>query len=97
MADTLLPKPAHIIVLGNEKGGSGKSTVAMHVAVGLLRLGFKVATIDLDSQLNGLGDCIWVWFKSSNHFLGKFLLNELLNIPQHLVFIYTNQRYSDSI
>jgi chromosome partitioning protein len=44
------PTPAHIIVLGNEKGGSGKSTVAMHVAVGLLRLGFSVATIDLDSR-----------------------------------------------
>ncbi len=43
-----LPAQAHIIVLGNEKGGSGKSTVAMHVAVGLLRLGFKVATLDLD-------------------------------------------------
>lgn len=44
------PTPAHIIVLGNEKGGSGKSTVAMHVAVGLLRLGFRVATIDLDAR-----------------------------------------------
>jgi len=44
------PAPAHIIVLGNEKGGSGKSTVAMHVAVGLLRLGFKVSTIDLDCR-----------------------------------------------
>jgi chromosome partitioning protein len=33
---------AHIIVLGNEKGGSGKSTTAMHVAVGLLRLGYRV-------------------------------------------------------
>jgi chromosome partitioning protein len=41
---------AHVIVLGNEKGGSGKSTVAMHVAVGLLRLGYKVGTVDLDSH-----------------------------------------------
>lgn len=40
----------HIIVIGNEKGGSGKSTVAMHVTVGLLRLGYKVGTIDLDSH-----------------------------------------------
>lgn len=44
------PQQAHIIVIGNEKGGSGKSTVAMHVAVGLLRLGFRVATIDLDAR-----------------------------------------------
>lgn len=41
---------AHIIVIGNEKGGSGKSTVAMHVIVGLLRLGYKVGSIDLDSH-----------------------------------------------
>lgn len=40
----------HIIVCGNEKGGSGKSTVAMHLSVGLLRLGFKVGTMDLDSH-----------------------------------------------
>ncbi len=50
MSPFALPKPAHIITLGNEKGGSGKSTVAMHIAVGLLRLGFRVATIDLDSR-----------------------------------------------
>ena len=41
---------AHIIVFGNEKGGSGKSTAAMHAAIGLLRLGYKVGTIDLDSH-----------------------------------------------
>lgn len=41
---------AHVIVIGNEKGGSGKSTTAMHLAVGLLRLGYKVGTIDLDSH-----------------------------------------------
>ncbi|MFA7276236.1 MAG: division plane positioning ATPase MipZ [Pseudobdellovibrionaceae bacterium] len=41
---------AHIIVLGNEKGGSGKSTSAMHVAIGLMRLGYQVGTIDLDAR-----------------------------------------------
>lgn len=41
---------AHIIVLGNEKGGSGKSTTAMHVAIGLLRLGYNVGSIDLDAR-----------------------------------------------
>ena len=39
---------AHIIVVGNEKGGSGKSTVAMHIAVALIKSGQSVATIDLD-------------------------------------------------
>lgn len=44
------PRSAYCVVLGNEKGGSGKSTVAMHVAVALLKAGQRVATIDLDSR-----------------------------------------------
>ena len=40
----------HIIVLGNEKGGSGKSTTAMHVIVALLRAGMSVGSIDLDAR-----------------------------------------------
>jgi len=39
---------AHIIVVGNEKGGAGKSTVAMHVATALSRMGYRVGTLDLD-------------------------------------------------
>ncbi|MBC6437981.1 MAG: P-loop NTPase [Rhodobacteraceae bacterium] len=39
---------AHIIVLGNEKGGSGKSTIAMHIATALVRMGYTVGTLDLD-------------------------------------------------
>jgi chromosome partitioning protein len=41
---------AHVVVVGNEKGGSGKSTTAMHIAVALLKAGQRVATIDLDSR-----------------------------------------------
>ena len=37
-----------VIVLGNEKGGTGKSTSAMHIIIALMRDGFKVASIDLD-------------------------------------------------
>lgn len=44
------PPTARVIVVANEKGGSGKSTVAMHVAVALMKSGRRVATIDLDSQ-----------------------------------------------
>jgi chromosome partitioning protein len=44
------PRSAHVIVLGNEKGGTGKSTLAMHVSVALLKAGQRVATIDLDSR-----------------------------------------------
>ena len=41
---------AKIIVLGNEKGGTGKSTLAMHLIVSWLRAGKKVATLDLDGR-----------------------------------------------
>jgi chromosome partitioning protein len=40
----------HVIVVGNEKGGSGKSTTAFHLAIYLLYQGFRVATIDVDSR-----------------------------------------------
>lgn len=43
-------KRAHVIVLGNEKGGSGKSTTAMHLIVAGLRSGQKVASVDLDAR-----------------------------------------------
>lgn len=41
---------AHIVVFGNEKGGCGKSTAAMHATIALLRMGFRVGTIDLDAR-----------------------------------------------
>ncbi len=43
-------EPAITIVLGNEKGGTGKSTTAMHLVVALLKLGHRVASIDLDGR-----------------------------------------------
>ena len=39
---------AHVIVTGNEKGGSGKSTTAMHVLVAIARAGHRVGALDLD-------------------------------------------------
>ena len=47
-------KSAHVIVLGNEKGGSGKSTTAMHLVVALLKSGFRVASVDTDSRQRSL-------------------------------------------
>lgn len=37
-----------VIVIGNEKGGAGKSTLAIHIVTGLLHAGKRVAIIDLD-------------------------------------------------
>ena len=77
LVDTIRPPSAHVIVLGNEKGGSGKSTTAMHVAVALMNVGQRVATIDLDSRQ-----------KSFTHYIdhrriwaGRAKLN--LKIPVH--------------
>ncbi len=41
---------AHLIVLGNEKGGSGKSTTAVHIAIALAHDGARVGVIDLDHR-----------------------------------------------
>lgn len=50
-----MAKPGpHIIVLGNEKGGSGKSTTAMHLIVALLAAGKRVGSIDLDARQGSL-------------------------------------------
>lgn len=46
---------AHIIVVGNEKGGSGKSTTSMHVATALARLGHRVGALDLDVRQRSFG------------------------------------------
>lgn len=45
---------AHIIVVGNEKGGAGKSTVAMHVATAIARMGHKIGCLDLDLRQKSL-------------------------------------------
>lgn len=45
---------AHVIVLGNEKGGSGKTTTAMHIVASLLHDGFRVGSMDLDSRQRSL-------------------------------------------
>lgn len=46
---------AHIIVVGNEKGGSGKSTTSMHVATALARMGHRVGALDLDVRQRSFG------------------------------------------
>ncbi|BDI59683.1 division plane positioning ATPase MipZ [Qipengyuania nanhaisediminis] len=43
-------RTAHRIVFANEKGGTGKSTTAVHVAVALSYLGARVTALDLDPR-----------------------------------------------
>lgn len=48
------PRHAHVIVIGNQKGGAGKSTVAMHLIVALMRMGMRTGAIDLDVRQRSL-------------------------------------------
>ncbi len=68
----MLANKAHIIVVGNEKGGTGKSTISMHLIVNLLKDGFKVASIDLDGRQGSLS---------------KFIQNRARYIEKHDVFL----------
>jgi len=47
-------REARVIVIGNEKGGAGKSTVSIHLSVALLCIGRKVGVIDLDVRQRSL-------------------------------------------
>lgn len=43
-------QPPHRIIFANEKGGTGKSTCAVHFAVALAAQGYRVAGLDLDPR-----------------------------------------------
>jgi chromosome partitioning protein len=69
-----------VIVVANEKGGSGKSTIAMHLAIALIKSGQRVATIDLDARQ-----------KTFTHFIESRRawarqIDRDLGIPEHFGF-----------
>jgi chromosome partitioning protein len=45
---------ARVIVVGNEKGGAGKSTIAIHMATALMHAGARIAVLDLDLRQQSL-------------------------------------------
>ena len=75
---TIPSRSAHMIVVGNEKGGSGKSTIAMHIAVALIKSGQSVATIDLDSRQRSFTHYI-----ENRHAWAEHVSRDL-QIPNHL-------------
>lgn len=80
MDDDIMPaKRAHIIVLGNEKGGSGKTTTGMHIIMALMRLGFDVGSMDLDARQRSLSRYI------ENRRQTSIKENVPLPTPQHMV------------
>jgi chromosome partitioning protein len=65
---------ARIIVIGNEKGGAGKSTVATHLAVALMHEGAAVAIVDLDRRQ-----------RSTEHFFANraaWTLSQSVTLPE---------------
>jgi chromosome partitioning protein len=70
-----MTKP-YVVVLGNEKGGTGKSTIAMHLIVSLLKRGAHVASIDIDARQGTLSRYV------SNRLKTKEMYD--LVVPQHL-------------
>lgn len=68
---------AHIIVVGNEKGGSGKSTTSMHVATALVRMGHRVGGLDLDVRQRSFGR----YLENRAHFAAR----EGLDLPMPVI------------
>jgi chromosome partitioning protein len=67
--EAALPARPHIVVVGNHKGGSGKSTVTMHIIVALLKAGKRVASLDLDLSQQTLTHYIenrWAWAREND-------------------------------
>lgn len=72
-------KPAHVIIVGNEKGGSGKTTTTMHLIVALLRLGFTVGSMDIDARQRSLSRYI------ENRRQTMTKEGQALPLPHHIV------------
>lgn len=67
----------YVIVLGNEKGGTGKSTVAMHVITSLLLQGYKVGSVDVDARQGTLSRYV------ENRKIRAQNTGENLPLPEH--------------
>ena len=69
-----------VIVVGNEKGGAGKSTLAIHIVTGLLHAGRKVAIIDLDLRQRSMERFFAnraAWTKANGHDLPQPIVPDM--------------------
>ena len=76
-------RSGHIIVVGNEKGGTGKSTISMHVIISLLYEGYRVASIDLDTPQRTLSRYLQNRKSIANRQHLKLLFPEHLEAAYH--------------
>jgi len=77
---------AHVIVFGNEKGGTGKSTAAMHVIAALLDRGLNVGSLDLDLRQGTL----------SRYVENRGKSDRLLKAPDHVRIVEDNGHFEDA-
>ncbi|GAB3900612.1 ParA family protein [Spirosoma agri] len=69
-----MTKKPIVLAFANNKGGTGKTTVALNVAAGLARIGKDVLMIDLDSQANL---SIWAGFRNVKKHVGHLLMDDM--------------------
>ena len=87
MVNRLASSGAHVIVCGNEKGGSGKTTTIVHLSVAIMNAGYRVATIDLDSRQKSFTRYLNNRVEWSNRHKLK------LPLPDHFVVKSSNADY----
>lgn len=69
----------HVIVVGNEKGGCGKTTLSLHIVMSLLHKGYRVATVDLDVRQRSFTQ----FLQNRRDYAMKHKIN--LPFPQHFL------------
>ncbi|OJV46796.1 MAG: ATPase [Alphaproteobacteria bacterium 43-37] len=79
-------KRPYIIVIGNEKGGTGKSTISMHVIVYLLREGMTVGSIDVDARQGSLSRYI----ENRANFAQK-IPGKSIPLPKHIAIFKSDK------
>lgn len=77
----------YIYVIGNEKGGAGKTTCCMHLISGLLYQGYRVGSIDTDCRQGSLTS----YLKNRETYNKKNLDNQVL-VPQHFHLSSSNEQ-----
>jgi chromosome partitioning protein len=73
-----------IICVGNQKGGVGKTTTAVHIAHGVVRLGYEILLVDLDAQGN-VSDALGI--ETAGALSSWLLMNERID---NVVFGFDN-------